>query len=83
MFFKAGLGARHEIVSGNGKHQFLEGEAVDWQMAMLVGVGIRRRVAGTVYEVELKDNASFPDFGGSRRMTNEIVFSVGLPIQIR
>lgn len=83
MFFEAGLGARHEIVSGNGEHQFLEGDAADWQMAMLVGVGIRRRIAGNVYEIELKDNASFPDFGGNRRMTNEIVLSVGLPIQIR
>jgi hypothetical protein len=31
----------------------------------------------------LKDRATVPDFGGNRRVVNEIVFTVGLPIQIR
>lgn len=83
MFFKAGLGARHEVLSGGGKNEFLRGKASDWQLTMLAGVGMRHRLAGVFYEIELKDNASFPDFGGNRRMTNEIVLSVGLPIQIR
>jgi hypothetical protein len=83
VFFKAGFGARHAIVRGEGDHEWLEGEASEWQLATLVGVGIRYRLFGALLEFELKDLATVPDFGGNRRVVNEIVFTVGLPIQIR
>ena len=79
-YLKAGFGAKRHEVSGKG-NGYLRGAWSDTALMVLLGVGVRWRIAGTLVEVELTDSGSFPDFGMERRFTNELSLSLGLPIR--
>jgi len=80
-YLKSGVGVKRHEVRGKGGNAYLQGGTSDTQFTVLVGVGIRWRIADTFVEVELTDFGSYADFGIDRRFTNELSLTLGLPIR--